>query len=304
MGFFFALVISVLLEPAIRVLQRFRLRRSPSVVIVYAFVFLVSAVLVYYSSAIFISELLEFSYILPDYLEKISPPFKTLGIEAFESTEKFLAAIQKGAEGMAGSVFGALSSFFGGVIATVFIITTAMFISLEENPIPRILKLLVPKEYEDLAFSLFYRSQEKISGWFLSRIIACFFVGLASFLVLMLFEVDYPFTLALLAAALEFIPAIGPLITAGIVFMIVLVESTSRAIFVLLAFTLIQQIEGNMLTPILTKKFVEVPPVLVLFALAIGGKVWGVLGAILSVPLIGILFEFSKEFLKRRKEGF
>lgn len=302
MGFFFALVISILLEPAIKLLQKIRIPRGLSVTIIYVSVFLISAVLVYYSSSIFISELLEFSYVLPDYLEKISPPFKAIGIEAFESTEKFLSTIEGATEKMAGSIFGALSSFFGGVLSTVFVVTIALFVSLEENPISKIIALLVPRKHEDFAFSLFQRSQEKISGWFISRIIACFFVGLASFLVLMLFEVDYPFTLALLAAGLEFLPTVGPILTAAIVFLIVIVDSTSRAIFILIAFTLIQQIESNILTPILTKKFVKVPAVLVLLALAIGGKLWGILGAILSVPLVGILFEFFKDFLRTRKE--
>jgi predicted PurR-regulated permease PerM len=68
------------------------------------------------------------------------------------------------------------------------------------------------------------------------------------------------------------------------------------------AFTLIQQIENSILTPILTKKFVGLSPALVLLSLAIGGKLWGLLGAILAVPLAGILFEFLKDFLNKKRE--
>ncbi|MFC1630258.1 AI-2E family transporter, partial [Patescibacteria group bacterium] len=63
-----------------------------------------------------------------------------------------------------------------------------------------------------------------------------------------------------------------------------------------------QQIENNILTPILTKKYVNIPPVLVLVSLVIGGKLLGFLGALLAIPLAGILFEFMKDFLKQRKE--
>ncbi len=68
-------------------------------------------------------------------------------------------------------------------------------------------------------------------------------------------------------------------------------------------FVLIQQIEGGILTPILSKKFIGIPPVLVLVALFVGGKLWGFLGALLAIPLAGILFEFLRDFLKKRKDA-
>ena len=75
-----------------------------------------------------------------------------------------------------------------------------------------------------------------------------------------------------------------------------------QAIFILIIFILIQQVENNIITPILAKKFIGLSPVLVLLALAIGGTLWGFLGAILAIPLAGILFEFLKDYLKKRKK--
>jgi len=301
-GFFFALIISILFEPAIRFLQKLRAPRILAAALVYLGAFLLLGLLIYYSSAIFISEIRQFSQSLPQYFEKISPPLRALGFRALESTEEFLKFLEKAVEKTAENIFDALFTFFGGVFTTIFVVTVAIFLSMEENPLARLLALIVPKEYEDYVFSLFERSQEKVSGWFLARIIACIFVGLASYFIFLLFGVDYPFVLAVLAGALEFFPVIGPLISGAIVFLFIWLESTSRAIFVLIFFTLIQQIEGNIITPILMKKFIGMPPALILLALAIGGKLWGFLGAILTVPLVGILFEFSKEFLKQRKE--
>ncbi len=74
-------------------------------------------------------------------------------------------------------------------------------------------------------------------------------------------------------------------------------------IVVLAAFTLIQQIENNILTPWLSKKFVEMSPALVLLALAVGGQLWGVLGAILAVPLVGVIAEFGKDYAQKRRES-
>ena len=64
----------------------------------------------------------------------------------------------------------------------------------------------------------------------------------------------------------------------------------------------LQQVENSVLSPLLSKKFVGLPPTLVLIALAIGGELWGILGAILAIPLFGILFEFLRDFLKKKRE--
>ena len=72
--------------------------------------------------------------------------------------------------------------------------------------------------------------------------------------------------------------------------------------FLLTAFLIIQQIEGNILNPVLTKKIIGLPPVLVLVAVMVGAKLWGIMGALLAIPIAGIMFEFLRDFLKKRKE--
>ena len=84
--------------------------------------------------------------------------------------------------------------------------------------------------------------------------------------------------------------------------MIIFPAEMLKAVFVLITFALIQQIDGNILSPILMKKIVSLPPALVVVSLVIGAKLWGFLGALLVIPLVGILFEFTKEFLQKRKE--
>jgi len=90
--------------------------------------------------------------------------------------------------------------------------------------------------------------------------------------------------------------------TGFLLFLVVVLENFWRAVFVLIAFIFIQQIENNILLPLLTKKFLGLSPVLVLMGLAIGGVLWGFLGAVLVVPLFGILYGFLREFLEKRKK--
>jgi len=297
----FASILSVLFNPAIDFLQRKKIPRVLGVIFVYVGVFGIISLLIYLTVPLFIREIQQFLQIFPQYFEKISPPLKGLGIQAFESLEQLITTFGKTLERMATNIFNALFTIFGGIFSTLFVITIAIFLSLEEEAVERSLGLLFPKKYEVFALDLWEKCQRKISGWFGARIVACLFVGILTYFALFLFNVKYPFVLALLAGALSFIPIVGPILTGILIFLIISLDSISRAIFALIAFTLIEQIENNILTPILTKKFIGLPPVLVLISLAIGGKLWGILGAILAIPLTGIIYEFLKDFLQKRK---
>jgi len=299
----FGVIISILFAPAIDFFQQRRIPRVVSTITVYFILFGVLAYTIFLTTDIFVNELLEFSRRLPQYFdEQISPSLQGLGIAAFEDFQTFIQVVGESATGNTSNVAKALFSIFGGIFSTIFVISVAMFLSIEEKPIERILSLLFPKRYEAIALDIWARSQQQVSRWFLSRVLSSIFIAITTYIALILFNVDYPFSLSVISGILNFIPIIGPLLTAIVVGIIIVLESPIRALFVILALTLIQQIEGNILTPILTKKFTGLSPTLVLIALAIGGQFWGVMGAILAIPLAGIMFEFLRDFLKRRKE--
>lgn len=298
----FALIISILFNPIIDFLQRKRIPRVLAVIFVYIGIFGLISLLIYSLASLFFVEIQKFSQGLPEYFETISPPLKSLGVEAFEDIESFIGLLNKSVETIAASFLGAVSAIFGGIFATIYIVTVAIFLSLEEKGVEKSLSLLFPKKYETYVLHLWARCQRKVSGWFLSRILASIFVGGVVYVAFLILNVKYPLTLGLLAGVLNFIPIIGPIVTGILIFVIISLDSTLRAIFALVAFTLVQQIENNILTPLLTKRFVALSPVIVLISLVIGGKLLGILGAIFAIPLAGILSEFLKDFLAKKKE--
>ena len=298
----FGLIISILFDPAIDFLQKRRIPRALAVISVYSSVFGALALMIWSMAPLFVNEIQRFSQLFPQYFETLSPILQGLGIAAFSDVQTFFDALSFGVESIASSIFSAFFVVFGGIFSTIFVLSISIFLSIEEKSIEKTITLLFPKKYEVFALDLWTRSQRKVSGWFASRLITSIFVGVATYLTLFLFNVQYPFSLGLLATILNFIPIIGPLVTGLLLFIIVALDSTLKAIFILIAFTLIQQIEGNILTPLLTKRFLGIPPALVLIALAVGMQLWGIMGAILAIPLAGIIFEFLRDFLKKRKE--
>jgi predicted PurR-regulated permease PerM len=299
--FIFAIIISMLVEPVLEFLQKKRIPRVAASVFIYLLIFGSISFFVYSTIPVFISEFRQFAQVFPRYFEKIAPPLRGLGFQAFQDLSNFVDFLSQTLEKNSANILETISAIFGGILSTFFIFSVAFFISLEEKPIEKILTLIFPKRYEAYALNLWQRAQKRVSGWFLSRIIGSLFVGLVSFVTFLAFKTRYPFSLALLAGIFDFIPVIGPLIVGILVFIVVSLDNFAKSIFVIIVFILIHQIESNVVFPLLAKKFVDLSPVVVIFALTIGGVLWGFWGAILAIPLFGILSEFFRDFLKKRR---
>lgn len=298
----FAFIVSVLFAPAIDFLHRYRLPRFLAALFVYIAVLgTIFLTISWLFPAIFL-EIKQFSQLFPQYFERLAPPLQGLGIEAFESMESFVMALGEFLQKASADIFSALSAIFGGIGSAIFIIAVSFFISLEERGVERLLALFSPKEQESEILNIWKICQTKVSGWFGIRILSGIFVAILAFITFKLFNVRYAFTLSCLTGILEIVPILGPIIAGIVALTFVVLDSWLKAFFVLIALILIQQVEGSIFTPILARKFIGVSPALVLISLAIGGRLLGVLGAILAIPIMGILFEFWKDFLRKRKE--
>jgi len=308
--FIFALIISILLTPVIDFLQRKRIPRIVSSTFILIFIFSILGISIYliafFLSQNFDSLVDSINKMLVSFtqrLEEFAPFLKELGGEAFESPEAFTKSIEGWLDRASGSIISAIEAIFGGIFAAITIFTLAVFFSLEEKGIERAIRILFPKKKEEEALNIWKSCQLKISGWFGARILACFFVGIFSYIALRIFGINHSFILALFAGVTNIIPVAGPIIAGVVIALIAALDSLWMAAIILLAFIIIQQIESDILMPILAKKFIGLPPALVLISLLIGGKLWGILGAILIIPLAGIIFEFTRDYLKKRKEG-
>jgi predicted PurR-regulated permease PerM len=132
--------------------------------------------------------------------------------------------------------------------------------------------------------------------------LACIFVGLATFLCLKIFKVNYAVTLSLFAGITNIVPFLGPFLAGIVMTLFILLEDWAKAFFVLIAFILIQQIESNIISPFLTKKIIGLPPVLVLLSITVGGKLFGILGVMLILPIVGIIYDFLVEYFSKSKK--
>ena len=299
--FLFALIISILFNPPIDFLRRFHVPRVIGAIFVYVSVFAIFGYLIYAVAPLLFSELQEFSLNFPQYFDKAIPYFSALKIEAFKSFDNFTATLEKALIRASTNIFTAFSTIFGGILSTLSIFTIAFFLSLEERGIERTIALIAPKNYKKKALQVWKHAQRKISLWFGTRIIGCLFVGISTAVICYVLNVRYFVFFGLLAGVSDIIVTIGPLLSGTLIAIFIALVSVPKALIFVIAYVLVQQIEGQILLPLLSKKFLKLPPALVLMSILAGSKLWGLLGAILSIPLVGMIYEVVKGFFKRKE---
>ena len=124
-------------------------------------------------------------------------------------------------------------------------------------------------------------------------------VGFLTWLGLALIGVPSALTLALLAGLLEFVPYVGPIVSAVPAVLLAFAASPEMAFWTALLFFGVQQFEGYVLEPLVQQHAVDLPPALLLFALVAGGLVFGLIGVLFAEPLTVMLFVMVKRLYVR-----
>jgi predicted PurR-regulated permease PerM len=299
---FFAFIISILFEPLIEFLNKRGINRVIATFLSFVLIFGFFGFSLYLISLAFAKELTSSDNIFSKYFNIISSGLKSIGFPAFDSLQEFISSFNEILKKTSSGIFSALSVVFGGMFSWIYVFFLSFFFALEERSVEKTIRLILPKRYEENVLEIWHKSRNKIISWFGARILACVFVGFATFVCLKIFKVDYAVTLSLFAGVTNIVPFLGPFLAGIVMTFFVLLDDWAKASFVLVAFILIQQIENNIISPFLTKKIIGLPPVLVLLSITIGGKLFGILGAMLILPIVGIIYDFLVEYFSKSKK--
>ena len=182
-----------------------------------------------------------------------------------------------------------------GIADTLLVIVGGIYLAAQPELYRVGMIKLVPARGRALAAQAIEASGRALRLWLLGRMVSMAVVGLLTWIGLMIIGVPSALALGLIAALLEFVPFIGPIVAAVPAILLAFAESPQTAIWTALLFLAIQQLEGNVLEPLVQQRAVEMPPALLLFALVAGGLVFGIVGIILAAPLTVVLFVLVKK---------
>jgi predicted PurR-regulated permease PerM len=145
---------------------------------------------------------------------------------------------------------------------------------------------------------------DTLAKWLLTRAISMVAIGVLTTLGLILLGVPLALSLGLIAGLMAFIPMLGPIIALIPALLIGLLVSPQTALWVLGLYLLIQGLDNYILTPIVVKETIRMPPALIIFAQLIFGLLFGQLGLMLAAPLTAALMTlvqmvYVHDFLER-----
>lgn len=312
-----AVVIASAVEPATKFFAKYRISRLPAVLIVYLAATSVLFGIIYLFLPSLLSEASSFLSELPQYLKSLelensalwgslSNPGATIeNISSVVSLGDILNNLKDFTSVASSNVFKTASMIFGGVTSFFFIVVLSFYLSVQENGIDNFLRVVTPAKHEDYVIKLWRRGQAKIGRWMQGQLLLVLVIGVLVYLGLTILQIPHAFLLAVIAGLFELIPLFGPVISAvpalGVAFM---EGGFALALVVAGLYVIIQQFENHLIYPLVVKKVVGVPALLVILALIAGAKIAGFLGIILAVPAAVVIQELAGDYQYSKKMKF
>jgi len=172
----------------------------------------------------------------------------------------------------------------------LFVMFIGLFVAFDPHLYRRGVVSLIPVDGRDRAQEVIDAIVQGLRDWLLGRIISMVVIGVVISSGLGLLNIPLALVLGVIAALLEFVPVLGPLVASVPGILIALTESPLQAIYVILFYLVVQQLEGNVLTPIVQQQVVSLPPALGLFTVLAMGLVFGMVGVLVATPLTVVVF--------------
>jgi predicted PurR-regulated permease PerM len=144
-----------------------------------------------------------------------------------------------------------------------------------------------------------YQTEQR---WFLGQLAAMTFIAVFWAISLSLIGVPFALLIGIFSGLISFIPYVGALISVVVPVLLALISDPFSAVWVIVAFIIIQQIEGNLLQPIVMSRAVDLHPALVVFAILVMGTLFGIVGVFLAVPLVAALQVLVRELWVQRMD--
>ncbi len=301
------IVIASSIEPPVRFFMRYRVPRVLSVLLVYIIVALAFLGVLFFFLPPLLDELSHFLSTLPetiasiDISDRFGPGLLQGELSRFSPAE-FIDGARDALSSATNGAFTTLASVFGGLVSFILIVVFSFYFAVQETGVDDFLRIVTPVKHQQYVLSLWKRSQDKIGKWMQGQLVLALIVGVMLFLLLTIFGVPYAFLLAVTAALFELIPVFGQFLAAiPAVAVAYGTGGVGLGAVVVGIYVIVQQFESNLIYPLVVKKVVGVPPLLVILALLIGAKLAGLLGVLLSVPIAAAVQELIADIEKRKE---
>jgi len=293
--FVIALIISYVLNPIVRLLNERKVPRTAAVLLIYA-VFITSVVVVVMNlTPMFVKQLGELNEHMPELTVRAQGLFDGLNENRLvpESVRNGINNALLKAEDALSTFISNLVNGIGSTINTLmvaFIVPFLAFYILKDYQlIEKTVLATVPRTHRRNAIKLVIDIDTALGNYIRGQFLVCLLVGLFAYLGYWLIGMPYALLLASIVAVFNIIPYLGPFFGAAPAIIMASTVSLKMVLLVVLVNFIVQILEGNVISPQVVGRTLHLHPLLIIFALLVGGKLAGIIGLILAVPVFAVL---------------
>lgn len=284
---FITVIIVAAISPSIDYLTKW-LNRTLAASIIFVIFLLLCSGIVYAIVPPLVEQSTQFARNIPIYIHNLTPYYR--------SAQNYLPSLQDSFDKISSSltaassnIFAATTGVFGGIVSFIMVIVISFYLLLDEQGLKKAFFSVIPLDKKEDVVEISKKIASKVGDWLRGQLLLGLVVGLVDLIGLFIIGVPYALTLALISGLLEFIPVVGPLIAGIIAAIIGLTVSPLTALFVIILYVVVQQLENHILVPQIMKKAVGLSPVVIIIAIFVGAKLMGATGALLAIPVAAVI---------------
>lgn len=196
--------------------------------------------------------------------------------------------------GVFSQVTGAASRLLDVLAGILIIMFMGIYLASNPGLYERGVIELLPERQRPRAREALDITGRALLWWLLAQLASMVIIGTLTWLGLMLLGIPLAPVLGLIAGVFEFVPVVGPIVSAVPAILVAFVQGPTQALYVLLLYVGIQQVESYLVTPLVQEQGTSLPPALTLLATIIFGILFGPLGIIVATPLMVVVFVLTK----------
>lgn len=222
-----------------------------------------------------------------------------------DSVGRELANTAKGwATAMLDSGFSTVSNIVNGIFEFVIGLVFAIYILLQKEKLGRQGKQIVYATFtEKTADKIMYitgMTRDVFKGFISGQCVDGIINAILFFIILTILGIPYAIMLSIFTGFMALIPIIGSFIGAGVGIIIVLIMDPSQVLYFIIMYIIVQQIDGNVIYPLIAGNSMGLPSIWVLMAVTVGGSMMGILGMIVFIPICSVLYQLTRHYVLRR----
>lgn len=272
---FIAFIFMSALKPAVFFWERRKLPHSLSVLLIYLSTLSIIIFMLSFVLPPLIQESISFIKHLPILINTTIP--SAAGYLNTASITRFLPDITQN-----------FLKFVSGIFANLIFVITINFFTfyflIEEKFVKKFLDKFIEEKEVNKIINIVDKVEQRMGAWVRGEAILMTIIGLSTYIGLSLLGISYALPLAIIAGLLEVVPNIGPILSAIPAFFVAASISPFLGLSVIALYIVIQQLENNLIVPLVMQRAVGLNPIITLIALTVGLKLGGSMGILLSVP--------------------